>query len=920
MSQGALQISTVPPLPGATLVGVLNTALAALASSSSGSSVPTLGPGVGGALVEGQPWVDTSTTPHTVREYDGANWVAIGFLDASNHVWQSLINGTPSTLASASTVDLGSVASCAIVVSGTATITSFGSNAALQSGQIKFVRFSGALTLTYNATSLITPTAASITTVAGDAALLQYLGSGNWRVLAYWPGSVSVLVSSVAGRTGAVTLTSSDLTDSTTTGRALVGAASAAAGRSTLSAAASGANSDITSLSGLTTALTAAQGGTGQASYAIGDVLYASGTTALSKLAGNTTTTKKFLRQTGSGSASAAPAWDTVVAADVPAAALTKTDDTNVTLTLGGTPASALLAAASITVGWTGTLSVARGGIGTGTAGGTALDNITGFSSTGFLQRTGAGTYSFVALGTIATQAASAVAITGGTIDGTAIGATTPATAKFTTLSLARAAVANTAYSVAAGISIVAYTSISAARVVTLPAASSFAAGQRLLIVDESGSCSVTNTITPTRAGSDTVNGATTVVLSSAYAAVELESNGSSTWTVVGQPGGTGGGGGSGTVSSGTANQLAYYAGTGTTVSGLTSANNGILATSGAGVPSIATAVPSGVTATTQAIGDSSTKLATTEFVGQNHLGGFTNKIRNGTFDIWQRGTASITVTTAGAYAGADGWIILPTGASVTTIQAANGRTGARTRYVLQVTGATSATDVIVKQRIESFLAAQLAGQTVTFQAQITNNTGGSITPTLIAKHPTTTADVFSSLTAESANGSSLQACANGATTLVAYTLALSTGAALGLEIGLDFGSNFSTTGKSIQITEVDLRATQGVATGLNALPPPPELRTVQAELALCQRYLVAYNSVALGFAVGTTVFGTIYLPVTMRANPSSSVTSMTASAGANGTFAEAAINQFVWMPYNSSANWTVTATITFTATLSAEL
>ena len=40
-------------------------------------------------------------------------------------------------------------------------------------------------------------------------------------------------------------------------------------------------------------------------------------------------------------------------------------------------------------------LSVANGGTGTGTAGGTALDNITGFSSTGFMSRTGAGAYSF---------------------------------------------------------------------------------------------------------------------------------------------------------------------------------------------------------------------------------------------------------------------------------------------------------------------------------------------------------------------------------------------------------------------------------------------------------------------------------------------------------------------------------------------
>ena len=45
-------------------------------------------------------------------------------------------------------------------------------------------------------------------------------------------------------------------------------------------------------------------------------------------------------------------------------AALTKTDDTNVTLTLGGTPATALLQATSLTLGWTGTLAESRGGTG----------------------------------------------------------------------------------------------------------------------------------------------------------------------------------------------------------------------------------------------------------------------------------------------------------------------------------------------------------------------------------------------------------------------------------------------------------------------------------------------------------------------------------------------------------------------------
>lgn len=52
-------------------------------------------------------------------------------------------------------------------------------------------------------------------------------------------------------------------------------------------------------------------------------------------------------------------------------AALTKVDDTNVTLTLTGLPTTALVHAAGLTLGWTGTLAVARGGTGLSTFGAT---------------------------------------------------------------------------------------------------------------------------------------------------------------------------------------------------------------------------------------------------------------------------------------------------------------------------------------------------------------------------------------------------------------------------------------------------------------------------------------------------------------------------------------------------------------------
>ncbi len=56
-------------------------------------------------------------------------------------------------------------------------------------------------------------------------------------------------------------------------------------------------------------------------------------------------------------SGATAPEW-------VSGAALSKTDDTNVTLTLGGSPTTSLLAATSLTLGWTGELSTTRGGTG----------------------------------------------------------------------------------------------------------------------------------------------------------------------------------------------------------------------------------------------------------------------------------------------------------------------------------------------------------------------------------------------------------------------------------------------------------------------------------------------------------------------------------------------------------------------------
>lgn len=60
-----------------------------------------------------------------------------------------------------------------------------------------------------------------------------------------------------------------------------------------------------------------ASGGMQNPMTTLGDTLY-EGASAPSRLAGNTSTTKKFLAQTGTGTNSAAPAWSTLVLSDLP--------------------------------------------------------------------------------------------------------------------------------------------------------------------------------------------------------------------------------------------------------------------------------------------------------------------------------------------------------------------------------------------------------------------------------------------------------------------------------------------------------------------------------------------------------------------------------------------------------------------------
>ena len=103
----------------------------------------------------------------------------------------------------------------------------------------------------------------------------------------------------------------------------------------------------------------------------------------------------------------------------------------------GGTVTGAAISGGTIS-GLSSPLAVASGGTGSATASGTALDNITGFNSTGFMSRGGAGSYSFssrINLTSLANQAANTV------VANVTSGSTTPTAFAMPTCSTSSSAV-----------------------------------------------------------------------------------------------------------------------------------------------------------------------------------------------------------------------------------------------------------------------------------------------------------------------------------------------------------------------------------------------------------------------------------------------------------------------------------------------
>jgi hypothetical protein len=76
----------------------------------------------------------------------------------------------------------------------------------------------------------------------------------------------------------------------------------------------------------------------GFATTALGDTYYALNATTFGRIAGNIATTRKFWRQVGTGTVSAAPAWDTLVSGDIPSLPASIITSGTLATTQGGNP------------------------------------------------------------------------------------------------------------------------------------------------------------------------------------------------------------------------------------------------------------------------------------------------------------------------------------------------------------------------------------------------------------------------------------------------------------------------------------------------------------------------------------------------------------------------------------------------------
>jgi hypothetical protein len=262
----------------------------------------------------------------------------------------------------------------------------------------------------------------------------------------------------------------------------------------------------------------------------------------------------------------------------------------------------------------------------------------------------------------------------------------------------------------------------------------------------------------------------------------------------------------------------------------------------------------------------------------QDNLGGAVapfvagkNKIINGAFDIWQRGTSGTIA--AGSYVAADRWYTYRNTTGSTFSRQSASLTGFQySGRIARDSGNTATANISLGQSIESINSIPFAGQTVVLSFWAKAGANFSATSSILR------ARLLSSTTTDQ------NIVLNGGTTVIDQNVTLTTSwqrfsytAAVG-STALTLGNIFSydPTGTAGAADNFEVTGVQ-LELGSVATPFTTASGSIGGELALCQRYYYRVNnesgagSLLAGFGScdGTTIADILVpFPVTMRVSP----------------------------------------------------
>jgi hypothetical protein len=155
----------------------LNPGLQALLSQNSGTVAPANGPA--GAPVLFETWFDSSTTPPTLRYYDGAQWVAAGTLNTATHAFAAIGASPAGTSAQVQFNNAGAFGGFTVggdatlnTATGALTVAKIGGKAVSLGGPFAVSgAFSATLTVT-GATNVTLPTSGTLLATTGNGGSL----------------------------------------------------------------------------------------------------------------------------------------------------------------------------------------------------------------------------------------------------------------------------------------------------------------------------------------------------------------------------------------------------------------------------------------------------------------------------------------------------------------------------------------------------------------------------------------------------------------------------------------------------------------------------------------------------------------------------------------------------------------------------